>query len=180
LSTVNRKTIFLDRDGVINTKPPVHDYVKTKEGFEFLPRVSQAIRRLNEAGFRVVIVSNQRGVARGVISPEQLDSVNAHMLSELERHGAKIDEIYICPHEAGACNCRKPDIGLFLQAEADVPVDKQESYMIGDMESDIQAGRRYGVKTILIREQKDLDFGQDVTFASLDEAAKAIVSEGAI
>jgi histidinol-phosphate phosphatase family protein len=173
-------TIFLDRDGVINKNPALHEYVKTVEEFEFLPRVPQAVRLLNEAGFRVVIVSNQRGIARGVISPEQLDSVNGYLRAGLDKYGAKIDGIYICPHEAGACNCRKPDIGLFLQAEADAPVDKPNSYMIGDMESDIQAGKRYGVKTILISARSDLDFGQDMSFGSLYDAAVAIVSKGAI
>ena len=142
------KTIFLDRDGVINRQPAPHDYVKRWEEFEFLPGVPQAIRRLNEAGYRVLVVTNQRGIALQRMTTDDVNDIHSHMREELAKNGAHVDGIYVCPHDYGQCRCRKPDIGLFLQAERDFEIDKRASYMIGDDKSDIIAGQRYGVKGI--------------------------------
>lgn len=143
-----RKAVFLDRDGVINRQAPVHDYIKTWDDFEFLPGVAGAIRALNRAGYLILVVSNQRGVARGMMTMEMVEEIDRHMCAELEKEGARIDGVYVCPHEDGQCSCRKPDIGLFLEAEKDFPIDKGASWMIGDGETDEEAGRRYGVRTI--------------------------------
>lgn len=150
-----RKAVFLDRDGVINRQAPIHDYIKTWEAFEFLPGVSDAIRRLNKAGYLILIVTNQRGIARGMMTMETVNEINRRMCQELEREGAHIDGIYICPHEIGQCTCRKPDIGLFLKAEHDFGVDKGRSYLVGDSETDVEAGRRYGIRTILTSNLRD-------------------------
>jgi histidinol-phosphate phosphatase family protein len=182
---MNRKTIFLDRDGVINEKSAEHDYTKTWEEFRFLPRVPDAIAMFNEAGFRVVIITNQRGVARGILTIDQVEAIHGNMRAALARSGASVDGIYVCPHEVGTCTCRKPEIGLFRRAEADEPVDKARSYMIGDSESDIAAGKRYGIRTILIVEDDRIaeddrsGFDQDFRSPTLYDAAQAI-TEGKI
>jgi histidinol-phosphate phosphatase family protein len=169
------RTVFLDRDGVINEKPADHDYVKSWAAFHFLPKAPDAIRMLGDAGYRVVIVSNQRGIARGILTLEQVDALHGKMREALAAHGAAIDDIYVCPHKAGTCTCRKPGIGLFIQAESDAPVDKAHSYMIGDSGNDIAAGKKYGVKTILIADDDRTDFGQDLCYHTLYDAAVAIV-----
>jgi histidinol-phosphate phosphatase family protein len=173
-----KKTVFLDRDGVINERPKEHDYVKAWDEFHFLSGAPEALSLFNRAGYRVVIVSNQRGVARGIMTSEQIEALHTEMREALAQQGATVDGIYVCPHEAGTCTCRKPEIGLFLQAEADAPVSKEHSYLIGDSPSDITAGVRYGIKTVLICDGDQVDFGQDFTYATLLDAAKAIINEG--
>ncbi len=146
-----RKTVFLDRDGLINRQAPEHDYIKTWAEFQFLPGAAEGIRELNEAGFLVLVVTNQRGVARGMMSMAAVDEIHESMLAELDKAGAHIAKVYVCPHEEGTCDCRKPGIGLFLQAERDFEIDKPRSWMVGDSDSDVEAGRRYGVRTIKTR-----------------------------
>ena len=139
----------MDRDGVINERAAPHQYITRREDFRFLPGVPGAIRALNEAGYLVLIVTNQRGVARGMTTMEAVDDIHRRMGEALEEEGAHIDGIYVCPHDYGQCTCRKPEIGLFLQAERDFPIDKAASWMVGDSDTDVEAGRRYGVRTIL-------------------------------
>lgn len=140
--------VFLDRDGLINRKAEEHDYIKCWSEFSFLPDVPDAIARLNHAGYLVFVVTNQRGVARGLMSAADLQSIHEKMCAELQLRGAHIDGIYVCPHDIGQCHCRKPDIGLFIQAEQDFQIDKSGSWMVGDSDSDVYAGTNYGVKTI--------------------------------
>lgn len=142
------KTVFLDRDGVINRQAPEHDYIKSWDEFQFLPKVSEAIRKLNDAGYLVLVVTNQRGVARGMLTMEDVNKIHEKMCLHLAKSGAVIRKVYVCPHEEGTCTCRKPDIGLFLQAEHDFDIDKKKSWMIGDSDSDVEAGRRYEIRTI--------------------------------
>lgn len=144
------KTVFLDRDGVINVKAPEGDYIKSWSEFHFLPGAIEAIRLLNDHNWHVVIITNQRGIARHLMTMHDLEIIHFSMEEALQKHGAHIDGIYVCPHEKGKCHCRKPDIGLFLQAEQDFPVDKSKSWMIGDSQSDIEAGRNYGIRTISV------------------------------
>ena len=143
-----RKTVFLDRDGLINVKAAPHRYITLWEDFRFLPGVPEAIRALNEAGYLVLVVTSQRGVARGMMTMEAVEDIHRNMCQALVEAGAHIDGIYVCPHNEGECHCRKPEIGLFLQAERDFPIDKAKSWMIGDSDTDTEAGRRYGVRTI--------------------------------
>lgn len=142
------KTVFLDRDGLINQQAPEHDYIKSWEDFCFLPGVPEAIHKLNVAGYLVFVVTNQRGIARGMMRMEDVATIHEQMCRELARDGAFIQKVYVCPHEIGTCTCRKPDIGLFLQAEQEFEIDKQNSWMIGDSDSDVQAGKNYGIRTI--------------------------------
>lgn len=162
------KIIFLDRDGVINKKASKHDYVKKWEEFKFLPNVDTAVKLFNDAGFKVIIITNQRGIARKLMSMSDLNNIHKSMCKELTYKNAKIDDIFICPHDGGECNCRKPQIGLFLQAEKRYEINKNESFMIGDSKTDIEAGKNYGIKTIAINK---IDLGADYRFDDLYQAA---------
>lgn len=144
-----RKAVFLDRDGLINRQAAPHHYISAPKDFEILPGVPEAIRSLNDAGFLVIVVTNQRGVARGMLTIKQVNAVHGFLQSELAKYGAHIDAIYVCPHADGECTCRKPDIGLFLMAERDFDIDKSQSWMVGDSDTDVEAGKRYGVRSIL-------------------------------
>jgi D-glycero-D-manno-heptose 1,7-bisphosphate phosphatase len=146
--TVKRpKTAFLDRDGVINRQRK-EDYVKSWAEFEFLPGVKEALRLLAEAAYRVVVVTNQRGVARGRLTETDLATVHRRMIEETRLAGGSIAAVYYCPHELGQCSCRKPETGLFLEAQQDfLDVDFSVSTVIGDSPSDMEAGLRLGCRT---------------------------------
>lgn len=145
------RCVFLDRDGVINKKAPEGDYIKSWGEFEFLPGVKEAIRKLNGQGFLAIIISNQRGIAKGVMTEDDLEEINTKMGEELRKETAAIDGIYYCPHDIeDYCGCRKPEPGLLLRAAREHDIDLGRSWMIGDSESDIEAGKRAGCKTILI------------------------------
>ena len=111
------RTVFLDRDGVLNEKMPEGQYVTSPEEFHLLPGVAEAIGRLNCAGLRVILVSNQRGIALGLYTAADVDAIHAGLQTVLENHGAQLDGIYYCPHDKSQCNCRKPMPGLFAAGE---------------------------------------------------------------
>jgi D-glycero-D-manno-heptose 1,7-bisphosphate phosphatase len=145
------KTVFLDRDGVVNEKKPEGQYVRSPEELHLLPGAAEAIARLNRACVRVVVVSNQRGVALGLYTAEDVLAIHAKLLSLLKVKDAHVDAFYFCPHDRGECDCRKPLPGMFDQAVADFPEVKAEnSLMVGDSLSDIEFGRRLGMKTVFI------------------------------
>ncbi len=145
------RTVFLDRDGILNEKMPEGQYVTRWEEFHVLPGVPEALRRLNEAGLRVVVVSNQRGIARSLSTAADVDSIHAKFAQLLARSGARIDAFFICPHDKNQCDCRKPLPGLFHQAVARFPdIAGATSIMIGDSLSDIEFGRRLGMETIFV------------------------------
>jgi len=176
------RTVFLDRDGILNEKMPEHRYVTRWEEFRVLPGVPEALRRLNEAGLRVVVVSNQRGIAKGLYTAADLEAMHAQFQQLLGREGARIDAFLICPHETGECNCRKPLPGLFEQAVARFPqITAASSVMIGDSPSDVEFGRRLGMRTILVGAQERATGAEeaatlaDLRFASLPEAVDALL-----
>ena len=145
------KTLFLDRDGVINRKMPEGAYVERPAQFEFLPGAVEALRRLRAAGIKLIVVTNQRGVALGSMSLADVDAIHARMREALARAGGDVDAVYVCPHEAGTCDCRKPDLGLFQRALRDDPtIDLAEAAVVGDSASDILAGNRLGCPAYLI------------------------------
>ena len=145
------RTVFLDRDGVLNRKLPEGRYITTCSEFQPLPGVPQAIARLNRAGLRVVVVSNQRGIALGLYTADDVRQIHASFQSELQSQGAHIDAFYFCPHDAQQCDCRKPLPGLFHQARADFPeIAAAASVMIGDSLSDIEFGHRLGMTTVFL------------------------------
>lgn len=145
------KAVFLDRDGVINQKAPEGGYVTRWEDFHFLPGVPEGITQLNQAGFCVVVVTNQRCVAKGLLTEVELKNLHQRMTEELARAGATVDAIYYCPHEVEPpCACRKPAPGMLLEAARFLDLDLSSSWMIGDSEADIQAGKSAGCKTVRV------------------------------
>ncbi len=149
--------VFLDRDGVINRKPPDGEYVRSWDQFEFLPGSIEALRHLTERGRGpVIVVTNQRGVARGLMSIEDVEDIHARMLATLAAHGARVAAIHVCPHEVGTCDCRKPALGLFLRATRDDPLlDLSASAVVGDSLSDLEAGSRLGADTFAVAPDPD-------------------------
>ena len=144
-------TVFLDRDGVLNQKLPEGGYVASWEDFHLLPGVAEAIASLNRAGLRVVVVSNQRGIALGLHTAADVLAIHSKLQALLQQSGAHLDAFYFCPHDKNECNCRKPLPGLFEQAQADFPdITAESSLMIGDSWSDIEFGRRLGMVTVFI------------------------------
>jgi D-glycero-D-manno-heptose 1,7-bisphosphate phosphatase len=143
---------FLDRDGTINVKAAEGDYIKGPGELRLLPGAAAAIRRLNDADVHVMVVSNQRGIALGRMTERDLATVQAELAAQLDAvAGARIDAFFHCPHDIGQCDCRKPDVGLFAQARERFPwIDFSQSVMIGDSESDVEAGRRMGMRTVQI------------------------------
>jgi D-glycero-D-manno-heptose 1,7-bisphosphate phosphatase len=152
-ATPNRllRWVFLDRDGTINVKPARGDYVSTPAELRLLDGAAGAIRRLNEAGIWVGLVTNQRGIALGRMSAADLERVHERLRAELASAGAHLDAMYVCPHEQGTCDCRKPLPGLLLRAQLENgDMDFAHAAVIGDSPSDIQAGRSVGAKTVLL------------------------------
>ena len=157
-----RKTIFLDRDGTLNVKPPKACYVERPEDFVWLKGAKEAVRRLNENGYRVIIVSNQPGVGRGKLTEETLGVIHNKMLYDLGEIGAEIEAIYYCTHGWNeGCECRKPKPGMLYQAQKDYSLDLTKCYMIGDDERDMQAGRSAGYKCINVKESYSLNDAVD-------------------
>ncbi len=158
------KAVFLDRDGIINRKPQEGSYVTAWDEFKFLRNAIKAIRYLNKLDFLVIVVTNQRGVALGHLTEERLKEIHQKMLNKITSRGAHIDAIYYCPHDKDTCSCRKPEIGLFLKAKKDFPeIDFRNSFVVGDSENDIKAGKRLGCKTILIvKDPKKLKLPENI------------------
>jgi len=148
------KCVFLDRGGVINKKAPEGDYIKNWSEFKFLPGVKEALKKLNKADFLVIIIANQRGITKGIMSEEDLKAIHIKIIEKLSKIGAKIDKIYYYPHdEKDNCECRKPKIGMLIEAEKDFNIEMSKSWLIGDSNSDIVAGQKAGCKIILINEK---------------------------
>jgi D-glycero-D-manno-heptose 1,7-bisphosphate phosphatase len=139
--------VFLDRDGTINEEM---GYINHLSRFRIFSQAAPAIRRLNEAGLKVVVISNQSGVARGYFSAALLEEVNQRLTEILAAGGARLDGLYLCTHhpEEG-CPCRKPQPELILQAAQDLDLDLARSYLVGDRYNDIQTAANAGVKGIL-------------------------------
>ena len=164
------KAVFLDRDGVINRKARTEDaYVTRWDEMEILPGVEEAIVRLNQVDFRVIVVTNQRSVAKGLITARELDAIHQRMCEHLSNAGAKIDGVYYCPHELEPpCGCRKPQPGMLLEAARVHDIDLTASWMIGDSEKDVEAGKKAGCRTArLIEAGKSTDGSADVVASSL-------------
>jgi D-glycero-D-manno-heptose 1,7-bisphosphate phosphatase len=143
---------FLDRDGTLNVKAPAGEYVTSPAELELLPGAASAVRALNEAGIWVGVVTNQRGVALGRMSLADVDAVNGRLGQLLADQGAFVNDIYVCPHETGSCDCRKPAPGLLLQARERHPeLDWERAAIFGDSLSDVLAGRHLGLLTVLIQ-----------------------------
>jgi len=177
MELTNIEFVFLDRDGVLNRKPPPGQFVTRWEDFELLPGVEEAIAILNRSGRKAIVVTNQRGVALGLYSLEELAEMHERLQARLAAAGGHLDGIYICPHDVGQCSCRKPLTGLFEQAFRDFPdACAANSVMIGDSLRDIEAGKKLGMRTVLVDDGEDArdDFARarslaDVCVSSLPE-----------
>lgn len=142
-------TIFLDRDGVINENRP--DYVKSWQEFRFLPGAKEAIARLTCAGHRILVCTNQAGIARGILSVETVEEIHRRMMDEIAEAGGRIERVYYCPHAKDAhCACRKPRPGMLLRARDELGIDMSDALFIGDALSDVHAGLEAGLWAILV------------------------------
>jgi len=148
---MSNRAIFFDRDGVVNRRL-ADDYVKNVGELELLPAVAEVLARAHGDGFLTVVVTNQRGVARGLMTERDVADIHAVMQQRLEQlGGSRFDAIYHCPHGIDDnCPCRKPKPGLLLQAAREHDIDLSRSWMIGDTESDIEAGAAAGCRTALL------------------------------
>lgn len=146
-----RPAVFLDRDGTLNREK---GYVHTWDAWEWLPGVPQGLAALRAAGYALVVVSNQSGVARGYYGEDAVRALHARVNADLARFGFALDAMYHCPHHpdfTGACGCRKPAPGMLLRAARELRLDLARSWMVGDKLDDIQAGLRAGCRALLVR-----------------------------
>jgi D-glycero-D-manno-heptose 1,7-bisphosphate phosphatase len=149
------KAVFLDRDGTINVEV---QYLSQVEDFQFIPGVPWALKCLKEAGFLLVVVTNQSGIGRGLYDEAALDSIHNHMHEDLAKYGASIDACYFCPHHPEhatgdylkECGCRKPLPGMLQRAAEDLDIDLGASFMIGDKLADVEAGLAAGCTSLLV------------------------------
>ena len=150
-----KRAVFLDRDGTINVE---REYLHKIEDFEFIPGTPEAIRALKSAGFLVIVVSNQSGIARGYFDEQAVKTLHRHIQDKLSWHGTSIDAFYFCPHHPtkgvgdhkAVCNCRKGEPGMLLQAAKEHDIDLANSFMVGDKLADVEAGVRAGCQSILV------------------------------
>ncbi len=193
------KAMFLDRDGIINELIyyPEHGIIDspfTPNQFRLLPKVAKAIAKFHELGFKVIIVSNQPGIAKGYLSQEIFAKIRRKMKGELAKQGAFLDGEYYCFHHPEAkvnklkadCKCRKPEPGLLLKAAEDMDINLSQSWMIGDGLTDIRAGKSAGCRTILLGRMKcelchlidEQDARPDAIASNLLHAAQIVARQG--
>jgi D-glycero-D-manno-heptose 1,7-bisphosphate phosphatase len=150
------RAVFLDRDGTVNEEV---GYLRDLSDLRLIAGAGEAIRRLNQAGLKVVLVTNQSGVARGYFPESLVHDAHARLDQLLRKDGARIDAVYYCPHHPTAgnssytvvCDCRKPGTGLIDLAARDIGIDVQESFVVGDKWSDVELGQRAGARSILVQ-----------------------------
>lgn len=145
------KTVFLDRDGVINRNPPNRGYVRTWTECVFIPSAQQAIRTLTEGGYRIIVATNQAGIGRGIFTERSLLEIHHRMVTQIAQAGGQIDAVYYCPHCPDAeCECRKPKPGMLIRAAREHDIDMSQAYFIGDSITDIEAARSAEASPILV------------------------------
>ncbi len=151
---MKQKAVFIDRDGVINDDTG-HYYIYKPEDFRLNNGITDGLKLLSEAGFKLIIVSNQGGVAKGIYTEDDIHKVHNKLSSELKKQSVKIDAIYYCPHHDSIsdCECRKPKPGMILNAIKEFNINPLESYLIGDSERDIIAGENAELKRCFLIEK---------------------------
>ena len=175
------RAVFLDRDETLNPDPKP-GYISNPDNFSLFAGVGPALKKLQDAGFLLIVITNQSGIARGFFDFEGLQKVHDKMNRLLAADGVTLNEVYACPHLAEgkiepfniACECRKPKPGLFLKARDKYNIDMRESYGIGDKERDCQAAKEAGARPILIAAEKHPDYP---TFAALPAAVDFILAQ---
>ncbi len=177
--------VFLDRDGTINEEV---GYLSNPSDLRLIPGAASGIQALNQAGFKIIIVTNQSGLARGYFSLSTLEEIHRRLLDELALRGAYIDGIYFCPHhpEEG-CNCRKPRTGLVERAIRELGLDISRAYVVGDKKIDLLLAKNIGAKAVLVLTgygqhelallKKEKTVFPDIIAADLKEAAKLIITD---
>jgi histidinol-phosphate phosphatase family protein len=169
-----KAAVFLDRDGTINRDVP---YCSSPDQFELLPGAADGISLLNEAGFKVIVVTNQSGIGRGYFSAETLALIHDRMKTMLAAHGAHVDAVYYCPHHPDDhCHCRKPQPQMVTRAASDMDLDLQRSYVVGDSEIDVEMGKKVGCKATVRIASMNHPLA-DQTVPSILEAAKWVVDQ---
>ena len=150
-----KKAIFLDRDGVINLEKK--DYVKSIKEFQIMDNVPKAIVELKRKGFLVIIITNQSVINRGLLTIKILNEIHNHLQEILKNNNTSIDDFYFCPHRPDEnCKCRKPNPGMILKAVQEHNIDMNQSFMIGDSLTDIQAAQKAGCEGILLNQNQTL------------------------
>ncbi|MBU4444368.1 D-glycero-beta-D-manno-heptose 1,7-bisphosphate 7-phosphatase [bacterium] len=147
---MKHKAIFIDRDGTINVD--VH-YLDDPDKFEMYPGVGEGVKKLKDKGFKIIVITNQSGIARGYFIEKQLWNIHEIMKKEFQEFDVVLDGIYYCPHHPNdKCDCRKPNTGLFEKAIKEHDIDVKKSYMLGDKTLDVGAGKKIGARTVLVPE----------------------------
>jgi D-glycero-D-manno-heptose 1,7-bisphosphate phosphatase len=176
LDRLSGRAIFLDRDGVLNVRPPEHEYVRSTAEFRWLPGAAEGAARLSQAGYVLTVVSNQRGLARGLLTQDVLEEIEALIQSGLGAQGAHIEAFRYCPHDLDAgCSCRKPNPGMILSLAEELGLEVAGSWTIGDSASDVIAGRAAGTRTMLVG--KDALQAEDPATADLVAPSLLAASE---
>ena len=162
--------VFLDRDGVITQNR--ENYVRSWKDVEFLPSSLEALKLLSQTSYKIIIITNQSAIGRGIITMEQVEAINQRIIEEITDTGGRVDGLFICPHAPDDhCICRKPLPGLILQAADALSIDLPSSAMIGDALTDIQAGLAAGIKTLILvktgRGQEQFQLPQTIFYPHL-------------
>jgi len=178
-----RPAVFVDRDGTINEHV---EYLSDPKLFKEIPGSFAALKSLRDAGYRIVVVTNQPGIGLGYYAREDFFAVNREMMRQASKQGLSIDKIYFCPHsKADNCECRKPLPHFLKRAERELNVDLAQSFMVGDMSSDVQTGKNGGCRSVLVKTGRGGDDGiceakADAEVSSLPQAAEWILQQGPV
>lgn len=149
------KAVFLDRDGTINLRR-TEGYIAALQDFHFISGTILALQKLSKSDYKIIVVTNQSGIGKRVMTKSRLNQIHSHMLREFRRNRVRIDKIYICPHRPDAgCSCRKPGIGMILAAAKDFKLNLSKSWMVGDHDTDIMMGREANLKTVKLDGKMD-------------------------
>jgi D-glycero-D-manno-heptose 1,7-bisphosphate phosphatase len=175
MGSLMRRGVILDRDGTLNVRPREHEYLASEREFTWLPGAAEALRGLADAGYVLAIASNQRGVARGLVTVETLRAIEERIQRELTVHGCTIEAFRYCFHGDDRCDCRKPKPGMIFALARELGLDLRNSWMVGDSESDVRAGEAAGCKTALIGARPG-GISPDIVAASLLEASELITA----
>lgn len=174
------KAVFIDRDGVINED--LGKYVANPDEFVFLPGAIEALKKLHDSDYKVIVITNQGGIGKGVYTEKDLAAIHSKMHKMLEKEGVKLDGVYYCPHHPNeACECRKPRLGLINKAIKEHRIDPKRSFFIGDKTSDIKAGKDVGCRTFLVRtgyagHDRAYDVEPDFVVSDILEAVNIILT----
>lgn len=177
--------VFLDRDGVINRLAPNGGYVRDWSEFELLPGALAALAELHNSGADLFIATNQRGVARGLLDTRDLADIHRRLAEAMAAAGAPLAGLYVCPHEIGECDCRKPEVGLFRQAQAAHPwISFGNAHMVGDSMNDLLAGHRLGMTLWLVGDNHaavaDEALAEGITISGSAPSLEALVDDGVL